>query len=70
MEIIRGYPVPALGPTIGVDLGIKEMAVTSDGRRFANPKALLAERTFKCESCGLVIDRDSNAALNLAALIP
>jgi putative transposase len=28
----------------------------------------LAERTFDCERCGVVIDRDHNAALNLAAL--
>jgi putative transposase len=25
----------------------------------------LSERTFKCDSCGLVIDRDLNAAINL-----
>jgi putative transposase len=27
----------------------------------------LAERTFRCSSCGLMVDRDSNAAANLAA---
>jgi putative transposase len=27
----------------------------------------LAERTFRCEACGLVMDRDRNAAANLAA---
>jgi putative transposase len=27
----------------------------------------LAERTFRCDGCGLVIDRDRNAAANLAA---
>jgi len=32
--------VSAIGPVIGVDLGIKSMAVVSDGRTFANPKAL------------------------------
>lgn len=30
----------AKGEPIGIDLGIKEMAVCSDGRRFENPKAL------------------------------
>jgi len=30
----------AVGESIGVDLGIKELAVISDGRRFENPKAL------------------------------
>lgn len=31
-------------------------------------KLALAERTFVCTACGLVLDRDLNAALNLAAL--
>lgn len=30
----------ATGEPIGVDLGVKDMAVTSDGRRFENPKPL------------------------------
>src|SRR6266852_8375461 len=33
-------PPPAVGPVIGVDLGIKTLAVVSDGREIANPKAL------------------------------
>lgn len=28
----------------------------------------LSERTFVCEKCGVVIDRDFNASLNLARL--
>jgi len=28
----------------------------------------LSERTYECESCGLVLDRDLNAALNLVAV--
>lgn len=28
----------------------------------------LADRTFHCQQCGLVIDRDLNAVLNLAKL--
>jgi putative transposase len=31
-------------------------------------KLSLAERTYRCERCGLVLDRDQNAARNLAAL--
>ena len=31
-------------------------------------KLTLAERTFTCEACGLRIDRDLNAARNLANL--
>jgi transposase len=32
-------------------------------------KLTLAERTFTCEACGLRIDRDLNAARNLAKLV-
>ena len=34
----------------------------------AKAKLLLSERTFRCQECGLVLDRDENAARNLAAL--
>ena len=33
------------------------------------PKMPLHERIFHCEDCGAVIDRDINAAINLAKLI-
>jgi putative transposase len=36
------------------------------GRR--KPRLLLSERTYVCEHCGLVLDRDLNAAINLARL--
>ena len=29
----------------------------------------LSERTYRCEDCGLVIDRDWNAAINLEQLL-
>jgi len=35
----------ATGEPVGVDLGIKELAVVSDGRRFENPKALRKAQT-------------------------
>lgn len=34
----------------------------------AKAKLSLSERTYRCEHCGLQIDRDLNAARNLAAL--
>ena len=34
----------------------------------AKAKLMLAERTYVCLACGLVLDRDENAARNLAAL--
>ncbi len=33
-------PPPAAGPVIGVDLGVKRLAVVSDGREITNPKAM------------------------------
>ncbi|MDZ4235912.1 MAG: RNA-guided endonuclease TnpB family protein [Dietzia sp.] len=35
---------------------------------WVRPKLSLAERTYHCDACGLVIDRDINAARNIAAL--
>ena len=37
--------VQAIGEPVGVDLGIKELAVVSDGRRFENPKPLKKAQT-------------------------
>jgi len=34
------------------------------------PLLKLSERTFVCEKCGTIIDRDLNAARNLASLVP
>ncbi|HEX4203540.1 MAG TPA: transposase [Ktedonobacteraceae bacterium] len=36
----QAEPRHATGEVIGVDLGIKTLATLSDGRTFANPKAL------------------------------
>lgn len=41
-------PEPATGPVIGVDVGIKSLAVLSDGTEYENPKSYYrAERTLK-----------------------
>ena len=42
---------------------------TCSGCGHAKAKLPLAERTYRCECCGLVIDRDLNAARNLAQLV-
>ena len=39
---------------------------TCSGCGTVRAKLLLSERTYVCEACGLVTDRDANAALNLA----
>ncbi|WP_275670081.1 IS607 family element RNA-guided endonuclease TnpB [Kribbella speibonae] len=41
---------------------------TCSGCGVVKAKLLLSERVYRCESCGLVMDRDENAARNLAAL--
>jgi putative transposase len=41
---------------------------TCSGCGTAKAKLALSERTFTCPACGLVLDRDVNAARNLAAL--
>jgi transposase len=33
----------------------------------AKAKLALSERTYACDACGIVLDRDANAARNLAA---
>ncbi|MEU7998567.1 IS607 family element RNA-guided endonuclease TnpB [Micromonospora sp. NPDC049060] len=41
---------------------------TCSGCGAAKTKLALSEREYHCQACGLVMDRDRNAALNLAAL--
>ncbi|GGM10926.1 MULTISPECIES: IS607 family element RNA-guided endonuclease TnpB [Micromonospora] len=41
---------------------------TCSGCGAVKAKLALSEREYECEACGLVLDRDHNAALNLAAL--
>jgi putative transposase len=41
---------------------------TCSGCGSRKPRLLLAERTYMCEHCGLILDRDLNAAINLARL--
>ncbi|WP_433718842.1 IS607 family element RNA-guided endonuclease TnpB [Actinoplanes sp. CA-051413] len=41
---------------------------TCSGCGAVKTKLALHERTYECQACGLVIDRDHNASLNLAAL--
>ncbi|MGV9806843.1 IS607 family element RNA-guided endonuclease TnpB [Micromonospora chersina] len=41
---------------------------TCSGCGTVKAKLALSERTYQCQACGLIMDRDRNAALNLAAL--
>jgi len=42
---------------------------TCSGCGWRNPSLTLSDRTFHCQPCGLVIDRDVNAAVNLRNLV-
>jgi putative transposase len=42
---------------------------TCSGCKTVKPKLSLAERTYTCAECGLVLDRDHNAAINLKMLV-
>jgi putative transposase len=42
---------------------------TCSGCGAVKAKLRLSERMFRCERCGLILDRDLNAATNLAALV-
>ncbi|MEO3856216.1 IS607 family element RNA-guided endonuclease TnpB [Acrocarpospora sp. B8E8] len=42
---------------------------TCSGCGAVKAKLALSERTYTCTTCGLIVDRDVNAALNLASLV-
>ncbi len=41
VEVAPAAPLPVTGRAVGIDLGISDFAVTSDGTRIANPRHLL-----------------------------
>ncbi|HEX7105457.1 MAG TPA: IS607 family element RNA-guided endonuclease TnpB [Acidothermaceae bacterium] len=43
---------------------------TCSGCGSVNAELALADRTYRCDACGLAIDRDLNAAINLARYTP
>ena len=43
---------------------------TCSGRGTINASLTLSDRVYDCGHCGLVIDRDVNAAVNLARYTP
>ena len=59
------------GSTLVVAASFYPSSRTCSGCGWRKPSLSLSERTFHCENpaCGLVIDRDLNASLNLQALV-
>ncbi|MFB9185008.1 IS607 family element RNA-guided endonuclease TnpB [Dactylosporangium sucinum] len=64
-----GYKTGWYGSTLYVADRWYPSSKTCSGCQTAKPKLSLAERTFNCTTCGQSLDRDVNAARNLAALV-
>ena len=63
------YKTTWYGSTLAVANRWYPSSKTCSACQTAKTKLSLSERTFRCGHCGLVIDRDLNAALNLASLV-
>jgi putative transposase len=64
-----GYKTGWYGSRLVVADRFYPSSKTCSGCGWVKAKLTLAERNFTCEACGLVIDRDLNAARNLAKLV-
>jgi putative transposase len=62
------YKTRWYGATLVVADSFYPSSKRCSGCGWTKAKFILAERTFQCEACALVIDRDLNAARNLARL--
>ena len=63
-----GYKTAWNGGTLAVAGRWFPSSKTCSGCGAAKAKLCLSQRTYRCESCGLVLDRDVNAAHNLLSL--
>lgn len=63
-----GYKTKWYGSTLVEADRFFPSSKTCSGCGGRKPNLTLAERTYVCEHCGLMIDRDLNAAINLARL--
>jgi putative transposase len=64
-----GYKTGWYGGTLYVAGRRYPSSKTCSNCKTVKPKLSLAERTFNCTACGMSLDRDINAARNLAALV-
>jgi putative transposase len=69
MRRLLGYKTVWYGSRLVVADPFYPSSKTCSACGWAKAKLTLAERTFHCETCGLVLDRDLNAARNLAQLV-
>ena len=66
---LLGYKATWYGTRLVVADRFYPSSKTCSGCGWVKAKLTLAERTFTCEACGLRMDRDLNAARNLARLV-
>jgi IS605 OrfB family transposase len=66
---LLAYKTQWYGATLVVADPFYASSKTCSACGWVKAKLALAERTFTCEACGLVMDRDFNAARNLARLV-
>jgi putative transposase len=66
---LLGYKCPWAGGRLVEADTFFASSKTCSGCGAVKAKLSLAERTFRCQACGLVVDRDVNAARNLATLV-
>jgi putative transposase len=66
---LLGYKTGWYGSRLVVADRFFPSSKTCSGCGWVKAKLTLAERTFHCEECGLALDRDLNAARNLAKLV-
>ena len=62
------YKTAWAGSTLDLADRFYPSSKTCSGCGTAKAKLVLSERVYSCDACGLVIDRDHNAALNLALM--
>lgn len=63
-----GYKTSWYGATLAVVDRFAPTSKTCSACGAVKAKLALSERTYRCDTCGLKLDRDHNAALNIAAL--
>jgi putative transposase len=66
---LLGYQCPWYGAALVEADRFHPSSKTCSGCGAVKTKLALHERTFRCDACGLVIDRDDNASINLQALL-